>query len=49
MGTKKIYVNGVLQGTQTNSTTQISPVGQEFYIGAWEGSYQQYAYEWVYR
>ena len=27
----------MLQGTQTNSTTQISPVGQEFYIGAWEG------------
>ena len=37
MGTKKIYVNGVLKGTQTNSTTQISPVHQRFYIGGWEG------------
>ena len=37
MGTKKIYVNGVLKGTVSNSTTQISPVGQNFYIGAWEG------------
>ena len=33
MGTKKIYVNGVSKAT-TNSTTQISPVGQDFYIGA---------------
>ncbi len=37
MGTKKIYVNGVLKGTQTNTTTQISPVHQNFYIGGWEG------------
>ena len=37
MGTKKIYVNGVLKGTVSNSTTQISPVGQDFYIGAAEG------------
>ena len=49
MGTKKIYVNGVLKGTVSNSTTQISPVGQDFYIGAWDGSYQQYADEWIYR
>ena len=37
MGTKKIYLDGELKGTVTNSSAQVSPVHQRFFIGAAEG------------
>ena len=36
MGTKKIYLDGELKGTVTNSSAQVSPVHQRFFIGAAE-------------
>ena len=33
MGTKKIYVNGVLKDTVSNSTTQISRLDRTFTLG----------------